>query len=477
MAKKKITLKTANGQDSLYPRTAASQVEVTANTTLDSYMKGMVDSISDGTTVVVKEAKKVSKSLKIKNAAGTSVTFDGSAELDLSAGVDYATKAGSADSATNADKLENTSKQSIINAAASKAVDDVGTTLSNSYYTKTEIDGKLQGVGKIDAATTGGAGIVRLATQEEVNSGEVTENIPEGGNPDEPPAVVVTPMTLAKKLENYATPTDVANEVAKIVAGADKDFDTLKEIADWILNDTTGAASMANDIATLKGDVETAETDIAGIKTKNESQDKSLQNLDSNKADKSVVKTLQDEVSGIKTTTNDNAASLNRIIGTGIPDTDYGDNNNTQSVALAIRAIGDDEGKQISTTYAKTADLDNKLDKTGKAASATTADSATKATKDGNDNVITTTYATKTELNGKYTKPSTGIPKSDLASAVQTSLGKADTALQSHQDISGKLDITTAANTYLSKTDASNTYALKTELINLTYTVDGTVTY
>lgn len=32
---------------------------------------------------------------------------------------------------------------------------------------------------------------------------------------------------------------------------------------------------------------------------------------------------------------------------------------------------------------------------------------------------------------GAYVKPSTGIPKSDLASAVQTSLGKADTALQS----------------------------------------------
>lgn len=32
---------------------------------------------------------------------------------------------------------------------------------------------------------------------------------------------------------------------------------------------------------------------------------------------------------------------------------------------------------------------------------------------------------------GTYTKPSGGIPKSDLASAVQTSLGKADTALQS----------------------------------------------
>ena len=36
-----------------------------------------------------------------------------------------------------------------------------------------------------------------------------------------------------------------------------------------------------------------------------------------------------------------------------------------------------------------------------------------------------------TKNTGTYSKPSTGIPKSDLASAVQTSLGKADTALQS----------------------------------------------
>ena len=44
-------------------------------------------------------------------------------------------------------------------------------------------------------------------------------------------------------------------------------------------------------------------------------------------------------------------------------------------------------------------------------------------------------------ISGLYTKPSGGIPKSDLSSEVQTSLGKADTALQSHQDISGKQDV------------------------------------
>ena len=41
-------------------------------------------------------------------------------------------------------------------------------------------------------------------------------------------------------------------EVIKVVSGAPESFDTLKEIADWILSDTTGAAKMANDIENLK---------------------------------------------------------------------------------------------------------------------------------------------------------------------------------------------------------------------------------
>ena len=41
--------------------------------------------------------------------------------------------------------------------------------------------------------------------------------------------------------------------------------------------------------------------------------------------------------------------------------------------------------------------------------------------------------AAQSTADGKYSKPAGGIPKADLAEAVQTSLGKADTALQSHQ--------------------------------------------
>ena len=64
---------------------------------------------------------------------------------------------------------------------------------------------------------------------------------------------------------------------------------------------------------------------------------------------------------------------------------------------------------------------------------------------------------------GTYTKPAAGIPKSDLASGVQASLGKADTALQKHQDISGKLDKTgDASNTTVTFSAASARENVKT---------------
>ena len=56
---------------------------------------------------------------------------------------------------------------------------------------------------------------------------------------------------VAGSVKNTANAAAAA-KVAEIVANADADFDTLKEIADWILNDTTGAANMANDIAALE---------------------------------------------------------------------------------------------------------------------------------------------------------------------------------------------------------------------------------
>ena len=60
----------------------------------------------------------------------------------------------------------------------------------------------------------------------------------------------------------------IAEEIAKVVAGAPEDLDTLKEIATWIQNDTTGSVQMANDVETLKNKVSELEVKIAILETK-----------------------------------------------------------------------------------------------------------------------------------------------------------------------------------------------------------------
>lgn len=84
-----------------------------------------------------------------------------------------------------------------------------------------------------------------LATLRNEISSAKTESILESTT-----SAVTTAVSAATKIA-----TEVAAEsIAKIVDGASSSYDTLKEIADWIINDTTGSAQMANDIQTLKVD-------------------------------------------------------------------------------------------------------------------------------------------------------------------------------------------------------------------------------
>jgi hypothetical protein len=82
------------------------------------------------------------------------------------------------------------------------------------------------------------------------------------------------------------------------------------------------------------------------------------------------------------------------------------------------------------------------------------------------DTTVHISAAERTSWNakGSYSKPSGGIPKTDLASGVQTSLGLADTALQEHQDISGKAD----------KSSTVSNVAYDTTNKKITKTINGT---
>jgi hypothetical protein len=87
-------------------------------------------------------------------------------------------------------------------------------------------------------------------------------------------------------------------------------------------------------------------------------------------------------------------------------------------------------------------------------------------------------YYTKSEVdtavNAKYTKPGSGIPKTDLDSSVQTSLGKADSAIQSHQDISGKEDKINKV-TVISSSSTDTEYASAKSIYNYVETKIGEI--
>lgn len=77
-----------------------------------------------------------------------------------------------------------------------------------------------------------------------------------------------------------------------------------------------------------------------------------------------------------------------------------------------------------------------------------------------------------TKNTGTYSKPSGGIPKSDLSSAVQTSLGKADTSIQPNDLINYQLKPTTQniAGTSATITPIDNTIYQCGELTDITIT-------
>lgn len=100
----------------------------------------------------------------------------------------------------------------------------------------------------------------------------------------------------------------------------------------------------------------------------------------------------------------------------------------TALVGEVDKKVDSVEGKGLSTNDFTT---DEKTKLAGIAAGATAVSEST----------VAGWGFTKNTGNGTYSKPEGGIPKTDLASSVQASLGLADTALQSHQDISGKSDV------------------------------------
>ncbi|MBR5584051.1 MAG: hypothetical protein IKW21_05940, partial [Lachnospiraceae bacterium] len=68
----------------------------------------------------------------------------------------------------------------------------------------------------------------------------------------------------------------VAAGIAEVVADADADFDTLKEIADWILNDKEGAAALQNTVASHTTKLGEVDNSLAALSAKDNSIDSEI---------------------------------------------------------------------------------------------------------------------------------------------------------------------------------------------------------
>ena len=166
-----------------------------------------------------------------------------------------------------------------------------------------------------------------------------------------------------------------AAEVAKIVANADADFDTLKEIADWILNDTTGAADMANDIAALEAKMEGIDaTVVAKIAAELEA---ALKVDGANKyALASELSSLADRVKAIEDAGYQNAAQVGSAIDAKIAALDLANAYDAKGAAATAevnaKAYADGLNTAMDTRVKVLEAIEHNFDAAGSAAQALT---------------------------------------------------------------------------------------------------------
>ena len=180
-----------------------------------------------------------------------------------------------------------------------------------------------------------------------------------------------------------------AEEVAKIVAGADKDYDTLKEIADYINSDKTGAAQMQTDISTIKSDLNAAETGLKARMTAAEGE----------------IDALQESVAGIHS--HDNKTVLDGITAEKVAAWDAAETNAKTFTTTKIGLTKEDGGDSATEAPTVKAYVDGKV---------TALNTAIGTQKDRIDNLGA--LASKSE-----------VGETDLAAALATKInGKADSA-------------------------------------------------
>lgn len=128
-----------------------------------------------------------------------------------------------------------------------------------------EAEGKIEAVeGKLEGVESKVTASISAAVEVEKGRAEQAE----AGLSSRIKAVEDDYLKAADKTElTGAIATAKQEAIDAILGGAvDEDFDTLKEVSEWILSDTTGAAALQTDVATIKADYlkSTDKTELEG---------------------------------------------------------------------------------------------------------------------------------------------------------------------------------------------------------------------
>ena len=140
-----------------------------------------------------------------------------------------------------------------VKGTADKAAEDIGklTTYVGTLPDGTEATTVVEYVNKKTEGIATDAALGELQQAVNTNTTAIGENADAIADNAAAITLLNGDADTVGSVANTAKAAAVA-EVAAVVAGADASFDTLKEIADWIANDTTGSAQMANDIDALE---------------------------------------------------------------------------------------------------------------------------------------------------------------------------------------------------------------------------------
>lgn len=340
----------------------------TAETDIDN-LQAAVNTLNGSSTGSISQSIENAIAIKTVKIDGAELTPDASKAVNIT-GIKANTNAiaklngnstviGSVAKAVADAKSELTTE---INKKADKATTIAGYGITDAY-TKSELDTKLaekqnviSDLATIRSDASTGAG---LATQVNTNKTNI-----------ESLQSAIDTLNSASTVEG-SVDKKVADAIAAVVAEAPKDFDTLKEIADYISSDKTSATTINNDISVLK-------TKVATIAENAEVNQNAFSNVtvgSTTIAADSKTDTLTLEAgSGIDIsadTDNDKITVINsgvRSIAAGASENQISVNTNgiastitIDNVANATTATNDSAGQAISSTYIKDLSVSGKV--------------------------------------------------------------------------------------------------------------------